>query len=150
MNTLQVVFTKRAWNPISWLIRWAIPRSRFSLSLQSHCMVVDGDYMIEAHMLHGVRRVTHDVALKGLTIVKRVDYEVPDAEAGIAWARNQVGAAYDWSGAFGIALGVDRDWKKPGWWFCYEIAAGAITNAGRDVFADTGHITGSILLAIKP
>lgn len=150
MDRITVIFTRRRWNPVSWLIRWLIPRSRFALGLSSHCLLVDGDYRIEAHMLHGVRRVLADVAMAGLTVVRTVAYSVPDAAAGISWARQQDGAKYDWQGAAGIALDPDRDWQEPGAWFCYELAAGSIKGAGRDAFAERGHITETTLLSIKP
>jgi uncharacterized protein YycO len=111
---------------------------------------VDGDHIIEASMLHGVRRVPTVEALKNVTIVKEIAYAVHDAEAGLAWARSQVGTAYDWPGAFGVALDVERDWQKPDSWFCFELAAAALKAAGRDTFADQGHISGNVLLSIKP
>lgn len=130
------------------MIRWALPRSRFSLALSSHALIKDGEYFIEANMLHGVRRSKD--ALSGLTIVKIVDYLVSDAESGLTWARGQVGKKYDWPGAFGLALNPDRDWQEPDSWFCYELAAATIVNAGRDAFASKGHITEATLFSIKP
>jgi hypothetical protein len=150
MQTITVLFTKRKWNPISWLIRWALPRSRFALAVSSHCLIVDGDYRIEANILYSVRRSKESVAMSGLTIVRQVDYNVPDAEAGLAWARDKAGEKYDFVGAFGLALRPDRDWLEPGSWFCYELAAGALRAAGKDVFAMQGHVTESMLLMIKP
>jgi hypothetical protein len=127
-----------------------MPRSRFAWALSSHCLIEDGQYTIEAHMLHGVRRVLRDVAMKNLVIVGIVDYRVPDREAGMQFIRSQVGGKYDFKGAFGLALAPDRDWLEPGSWFCYELAAAGITNAGRDAFAYTGRITEQVLLSIKP
>lgn len=176
MQTIRVIFTRRTWNPVSWLIRWAVPRSRFAWALSSHCLIVDGDYMIEAHMIYGVRRARASDALNGLTTVQTVDYSVPDAEAGLTWARGQVCGYsyarpgwmpawicptvaavmlalhnnYDWRGAFGTALTPWRDWFDPVSWFCYELGAGALRAAGRDAFAHTGYITESTLLSIKP
>lgn len=150
MNQLTLVFTKRKWNPVSWLIRWAVPRSRFMLALSSHCLIEDGDYMIEANMLHRVRRVLRDEAMKGLTVVQTVVFSVPDADAGLRWAREQVGQKYDFMAIFGLALAPDRNWMKPGAWYCYELAAGAIMQAGRDVFREIGHVTESTLLLLKP
>lgn len=86
-DRITLLFCRRRWNPVSWLIRWAVPRSRFALSLSSHCMIDCGDTIIEANMLHGVREVARDVALKGKTIVKQTAYQVVSREAGLAWAR---------------------------------------------------------------
>lgn len=150
METITIVFTKRTWNPLSWLIRWAMPRSRFYLSRSSHCLIRDGDYMIEATMRHGVRRTPLEVAMKGQTQVASVTYFVPDATAGLLWARQQVGMSYDFSGALGIAIAPDRDWTKEGWWFCYELAAATLSAAGRSPFRSNGHITEHMLLGINP
>jgi uncharacterized protein YycO len=150
MDSLKLVFIKRPLNPVSALIRWALPRSRFAWALSSHVMIIDGDYVIEATMLHGVRRVLLTVAMLGVTVVAERNFSVPNAADGLTWARARVGSAYDFKGAFGLALTPDRDWHDPVSWFCYELAAGAIVNAGRDAFTEKGHITESTLLSIKP
>lgn len=150
MAHITVIFTKRNWNPVSFLIRFCIPRSRFAMALASHCLIEDGDYCIEASMLHGTRRVLKSEALKGAEVVAVVKYEVPDAEAGLEFARNQVGKPYDFKGAFGLALSPYRDWAEPDCWFCFELAAATLEKAGRDAFVNIGHINDSILLALKP
>lgn len=150
MENITVLFTTRNWNPVSYAIRWAIPRSRFHVSHASHCLVVDGDYLIEASMTHGVRRVLREEALKGLTIVDTVAFNVPDAEAGLAFARLQDGKRYDFKGAFGLALTPDREWDDDSDWFCFELAAATLQAAGRDSFRSAAHITGSMLQALKP
>jgi hypothetical protein len=150
-DSITVVFTKREWNPGSYLIRWGLPKTRFHVASVSHCLIKDGDYFIEASMEHGVRRAHKDVALKGLTVVEEIDFYVPDAEAGLAWARTQVGLPYDWWGALGLSLAPDREWMEPDKWFCFELAAAALAKAGRDAFReDAGHITGTMLMALKP
>lgn len=151
MEKMKVIFTKRNWNPGSYLIRWGLPKSRFKVAPMSHCLIVDGDYLIEANMEHGVRRVLAADGLKSLTIVAEVEYNVPDLAAGIEYARSQVGKPYDFKGAFGLALAPDRDWTAEDKWFCFELAAAALAKAGRNDFRDdAGHITGNLLLAIKP
>ncbi len=135
---------------MSWIIRYFTPRSRFHLAISSHCLICDGDYLIDSTMLHGVRRNKVKDALKGQTIVRTVSYSVPNAEAGVAWARTQVGLPYDYKGALGVALSPDRDWTKPDAWFCYELAAATIVAAGRDSFRSYGHISETTLMAIKP
>jgi uncharacterized protein YycO len=150
MDTIRVLFTKQKWNPISYLIRWALPRNRINWSKSSHGMIVDGDYIIEASMLHGVRRVPREVALAGKTIVATVDYSVPDAHNGITWAWTQIGAKYDWLAALGLGVDLNRNWRDPSKWYCYELVAATLAEAGKDVFADTGHITETVLLGIKP
>jgi uncharacterized protein YycO len=132
------------------MIRWALPRTRFAIALASHCMVVDDECVIEANMLHGVRRVPMSEAIAGAIVVKTVDFDVPDAEAGLTWARKQVDKPYDWLGAFGMAIAPDRTWQDESDWFCFELAAAALAKAGRDIFTDHAHITGSMLMAVKP
>lgn len=149
MNTIRVLFTKREWNPVSLFIRWCVPRSRFYFGLSSHCIIVDGEYAIEAHMLYGVRRVKYEDSIKGLTIIKDIRYNVDNAIDGLSWARTQVGRKYDWRGALGLAIELDRDWQNPDMWFCYELAATTLAKAGRDDFNSIGHITESVLLSIK-
>lgn len=151
MEQITVVFTKRDWNAGSYAIRWGLPKSRFKVAPASHCLIKDGDYYIEAAMLHGVRRSHTSIALKGLTVVDEVTYDVMDAEAGLAWARSQIGKPYDYHGAFGLALAPDRDWTEPDKWFCFELAAATLAKAGRNPFReDAGHISGNLLLALKP
>ncbi|MGZ9027387.1 MAG: hypothetical protein ACXW2U_08955 [Telluria sp.] len=150
MSRLTVVFTRRRWNPVSWLIRWAMPRSRFSFALSSHAILVDGDDCYEATMLHGVRKVARAVALKNQIIVKETHYSVPDAAAGIQWAAGQVGTPYDFRGAFGLAFAPGRDWAQEDCWFCYEFVAAVLRSAGRPVFANLSHVGETALMAINP
>lgn len=150
MDIITIIFTKRRFNPGSFLIRWALPRSRFYMARASHCMVVDGDYIVEASTLHGVRRVLLSEAMRGCTEVGRITYQVPNAEAGLEWARQQVDKGYDWKGALGLALSPDRDWQEDDRWECFELAAATIHKAGRIIFQDTGHISGNMLMAIHP
>jgi hypothetical protein len=152
LNTITVVFTRRRWNPVSWLIRWVMPRSRFALALSSHAIVVGPDRCYEATMLHGVRSVDHAAALRGQTTVRTIHYQVPDAAAGIAWVEAQCDGKkrYDWRGAFGLGLAPGRDWAEDDRWFCYELAAAVLRAAGRPVFANLSHVGEIALMAINP
>ena len=150
MSAITVLFTKRPLNPLSWLIRWAVPRSRFSLALSSHAMVIVGNDCYEAGMLTGVRVQPIQKALRGQEEVKRIVYQVPDAAAGVAWLDQQVGKPYDWRGALALAIKPGRDWAEDDCWFCYELAAGALKAAGRPVFANLSHIGETALMAINP
>lgn len=149
MRTITVIYTKRAWNPVSYVIRWCLPRTRFAVAESSHCLIEDGDYLIEASMSYGVCRRIKEEAMAGLTVVTTVSYVVPDAEAGLEWARKQVGSGYDLKGAIGL-LEPDREWAELGSWFCYELAAATLEQAGRVTFRSIGHITGSMLLTLHP
>ena len=151
MSSLHVIYTKRNWNPVSWAIRYAMPRSRFALSLSSHAIIAaPGGLCYEATMMHGVRAVDRVTALAGATIVHEAHYAVPDVDAALQWLHGQVGKKYDWRGAFGLSLAPGRDWAEPDRWFCYELAAGAMRAGGRDVFANLSHVGETALLAINP
>ncbi|HEX9173860.1 MAG TPA: hypothetical protein VF861_14500 [Telluria sp.] len=175
-DRITVLFTCRARNPISWLIRWTVPRSRFALALSSHCLVDAGDVLYEATMLYGVREVDRATALRGATVVKQTRYQVPDAAAGLAWARSQLcryepklpawfpawvrpGCSallklcnnnYDWGGAAGLGLAPGREWADESAWYCYEFVAGVLRAAGRPVFAQLSHVGETALMAIDP
>jgi hypothetical protein len=174
MDTVAIIFTRRQRNPVSWLIRWAMPRTRFAFALSSHAIIYAAGRCFEANMLRGVRETDWDTALAGQTIVRQCLYEVPDREAGLRWLRAQlcayeptpprwlparlraayaavqrlVHSNYDWSGAFGLSLAPDRDWADEARWFCYELAAGFLRACGRPLFADLPHVGETALLAI--
>jgi hypothetical protein len=150
LNTITIIFTRRRWNPVSWLIRWVMPRSRFALALSSHAIVVGPERCYEATMLHGVRPVEFFEALKGQLTVRAIHYKVPDPDAGIAWVEAQCGKRYDWRGAFGLGLAPGRNWAEDDRWFCYELAAGALLAAGRPVFTNLSHVGEIALMAINP
>jgi len=56
--------------------------------------------------------------------------DVPDAvvDAAVTWARNQVGARYDYIGVLG--LGLHRNWRDESHWWCSELVAAAFEHAG--------------------
>lgn len=148
-QTIRVLYTRRRWNPVSLLIRWAVPRSRLALALCSHCVIVDGEYGIEASMWYGVRRAPLADVLHGSEVVESVEYVVQDAEAGLAWARGEAarGARYDFGGALGLVT-ASRRWQDPAAWYCFELAAMAIEKAGKRLFRNAAYISGSMLLAV--
>ncbi len=154
MQTLRVVFTTRAWNPVSFAIRCANPVSFTTIAPASHAMVLDGDtgYVLEASMHGGVRRVPYGKATEGCVIVAVVDYNVPDAEAGLQWFRDTAlrGAKYDWPGAFGLGIAPGRSWQDESDWFCFEAVAMCILKAGRETFADHAHVTAYMLMSLEP
>lgn len=154
MDTIQAYFTKRPYNPGSLLIRAANPVSLLRIAPVSHVVVIDSEsgYAMEASMLHGVRRAAIDEVLTGLTIVQRVSFQVPDAEAGLAWMRATAErkAKYDFKGAFGLGLAPDRDWQEDDDWFCFEYVANGLAKAGRDTFANHARVTGYMLMSLVP
>jgi len=149
MSKATIIFTVRPWNPVSWLIRWALPVSRFKWARASHSMILDGDYVIHATMLHGVVRQPLAEVERVQKVIARRQYDVPDLEAGLAWARSQVGKHYDFKGAFGVSLTPDRQWLEDDKWFCHELSAAFLHVCGRQVFDCFGHVTDTSLLLIK-
>ena len=147
---ITIVFVRRPWwHPASTLIRWALPVSRFKWARASHSMVVDGDHVIHATFFRGVVRDPIDDAMRCQVLVDVRSYTVPNAKAGLAWARSQVGKDYDHSGAFGLSIAPDRNWQEDDAWFCHELCAGAIHHAGRRLFRQTGHVSDTALLLVN-
>lgn len=173
-GTIRILFTRRAWNPISWLIRWGMPRSRFAFALSSHCIIDTGDKCYEATMIYGVRETDLVTVLKGQTIVRSRAYTVPDLPTGLAWIKSQLcpyepnppawlpqwaqvvyataqrirHSNYDWGGASGLSLAPDRDWAEEDRWWCYELAGGFLRACGRRVFSSLSHVGETALLAL--
>jgi hypothetical protein len=153
MATIRATFTKSYLSPASWLIRWALPRSRFALALSSHVYIHDiddEDVFYDAILFKGVRKIDKKEMLKGSTIVKVVEYTVPDAKAGMVWVKNQVNKKYDLKGAIGLSLTPDRQWLEDDSWHCYELLAGVLKYSGRNVFVNVSHVTETSLLSIHP
>lgn len=158
MDRLPILMTRRpVWNVPSTAIRAALPQSAFHLARSSHSLIVDGEWAIEARMAwiegsrirNGVRRVPLAAALAGAVIVARLDYAVPDAQAGLAWAREMAArrVPYDFKGAMGLAIAPDRDWQEEDMFFCHELAGTAIHKAGLNLFAAIPHLTERELMA---
>jgi uncharacterized protein YycO len=109
-------------------------------------MVLDGDYVIHATMLRGVVRDPIEFAMRRQVVVQRKDFDVPDAKAGLAMARRQVGKPYDFKGAFGLSIKPTRQWGSDDKWFCHELCAAYLHACGRRLFDRFGHVTDSALL----
>jgi len=154
MDRVTVVFTKSNFSFISWLIRWALPRSRFALALSSHCLVklgneVDGYRTFDMGFGMELKEVDWQDAMKDRVAVATRIYLVPDLAAGIAFAKMQLGKKYDTKGAFGLAIAPSRDWSNEEDWFCYEFAAAFLKASGLDIFHSLAHITETALLSLR-
>ena len=175
-EVVTLLFTRRRRNAVSWLIRWAMPRSRFALALSSHAIIAIGDTCYEANMLHGVRSGRREYILEGQLVVRERAYRVPDLAAGVQWVEQQLcryrpampkwipaafhgpvgtimvalNSNYDWRGALGLSLAPDRDWAEEDVFFCYELAAAFLRACGREEFSELSHVGETALLAINP
>lgn len=154
MTLIRGIYTKRPLNPGSLLIRMVNPVSLFKMSPASHVIVVDGasGYGMEASASHGVRRAPLADMLKGLTVVQAIDYQVPNAESGLSWMRQQTakGAKYDFKGALGLGLGTDRNWQDDDSWFCFEYFCKGLVEAGRPTFVNASRVGGYMLMSLDP
>ena len=150
MNEITVIFTKSLWNPLSWLIRWILPRNRFALALSSHCYILgDNDEVYESVFPQGVRKQNKIVALKHDTVVKTITYKVEYRHSAFMFLESQLGKKYDLRAALGLGLPIDRDWNDEKSWYCYELAAATLKAGGMDIFNELSHITETALFAIK-
>lgn len=98
----------------------------------SHCAIVDGNTIIEASALKGVRERALGAFLADASEHEFVDVPATDPRAIIAAARSQIGKPYDWWGVFGI--GFRRRWQDTDRWFCSELIAWAFERAGEPLF----------------
>jgi hypothetical protein len=149
MDQVTVVFTKNVFSPISWFIRWCLPRSRFAFAISSHCLIKVGEETYDMGFGKPVYKVSWDKAMKGRSVVATRSFIVPNLQAGIDWAEEQIGKKYDIKGAVGITIYPDRDWSEEDAWFCYEFAAGFLKACGLDIFHYISHVTETVLLSLK-
>lgn len=133
MSAVRVIFSRR--RGIGSLIL-----RTFLWSSWSHCAIIDGNEVIEAAMLHGVRVRSLDEFISDASQWEVVRIPCADPAAVIEAARGQVGKPYDWLGALGIA--ARRRWQLAGSWFCSELVAWAFATAGTPLFrTDAWRIT---------
>lgn len=98
----------------------------------SHVALVDGDTVIEAAALHGVRRVPVISAMDRAKDIARVDLPCRDSKAVIQAASSQIGKPYDMTALFGLLM--HRDWQEDDAWFCSELVAWAFAQGGTPLF----------------
>jgi uncharacterized protein YycO len=130
MEKLQLVFS-RSHHIGSALIRLG------TWSSWGHCGIIHDFWgearVIDAKARHGVQERLLSDYLSETSEYAFKDVEVPNAAAGIAWAKAQIGKKYDWSGIFSF-IGREN-WNEDDKWFCSELAEGAILAAGRQRFS---------------
>lgn len=91
----------------------------------------------EALMFEGVVETAQSVWFDRYSATELVAVPCPDPEAGLRFAREQVGKGYDYLGALGVPW--RRNWQDPALWYCAEKEAAALAAAGRQVFRDPEH-----------
>ena len=117
------------------LIRHRDPYGRWS-----HCGLSTGEgTVVEARILQGVTETTMEEFVQRYS-ARRVEeqrIECPDAAAGVAWARRQIGKPYDWRSVVG--LGLRASWHEEDSWQCAELVEAALLHAGRARFRSAPH-----------
>lgn len=103
-----------------------------TLSKWNHVdMVFDNNILIGAVGFHagetwrgGVQQTTLSARLSQSNIAeyKIYDLHIWDEGAAFAFAQQQLGKPYDWSGVFGF-LAPNRNWQQDDSWFCSELVA---------------------------
>ena len=117
MQSLPVVFS-RSNKPFCWLIRLG------TLSSWSHCGIIDGDYVIDATLASGVRRIPFSEWKTHYTKYEIVKFPVKNTKESIAFARNQIGKKYDPLGI--ISLVIHRNIEDRNKYFCSELVAATV------------------------
>jgi hypothetical protein len=85
----------------------------------SHCAgLIDSEHVIECRAFRGVVVTPVAELIARSSEFVEVQFDVPDAPAGRAWARDTVGAGYDWTGALGVPW--RRRWQHEDKHFCSE------------------------------
>lgn len=119
---LQVVFSRRDYNPGSAIIRAG------TWSDWSHVeAVIDNQRLLGAAWPAGVAYVdmAHRLSLASHAAIMTFPC---NRDAAFAFMTGQIGTHYDLAGAIG--LGLHRDWQKPDAWFCSELVAAALRAGG--------------------
>lgn len=111
----------------SWLIRAMAGFSRWS-----HGAILDGGHVIEALAFRGVVRTPYRVFRDRVASHEVVEVECPNPQAAIAFARAQVGKAYDWRALLGYVL--HRPMESVGRMHCIELIESALIAGGRRRF----------------
>lgn len=125
MPTVRLLFSTTG-NPFSWAIR------AFTWSRWSHVSIVDGDEVIEAVAIHGVRRAALLQRLDDAVDHAFADLQCVDPEIVIAAAESQIGKPYDYTAVAG--MGLHRDWQEMDSWFCSELIAWAFEEGKSGLF----------------
>lgn len=122
MNTIKLLFCTTN-GPISWAIKVV------TWSTWSHVAFIDGDDVIEAVSIHGVRRYPLAKRLTEVSKYAIVELSCDNPEAVLAAAALQIGKPYDYTGVLGI--GFHRDWTATNSWWCSELVAWAIATGDK-------------------
>ncbi len=139
-NKIQIMFSTR-YDPISLLIRF------FTWSYWSHVDFVDGDYVIGATGLDGVRKDTleHQKA----KVHKWAIYEFDGDNIEMRKVMNSIiGKPYDYSAIVGFLFRTN--WEHTDRWFCSEAIVWAARKIGVNLISDKKHRVTPRDLSVSP
>ena len=96
---------------------------------------------------HGVNETSIAKFMSRASSTRIIGVSVRSAKAVLAAARSQIGKPYDYTAIVGIVL-QDRNWAEDDMWFCFELAAWALSKGGSPYFKphEVRFITGRTLL----
>lgn len=148
---VKVYLTKRRYDPISWIIRWAVPCSWIRWCPCSHAITVIDGIAYHATMLHGVVAQPIAEALKNKIVVEIKEFKTKriGKEKALIFAKSQIGKRYDFAGAFGLFFAPDRDWQKDDRWDCAELTAAILSVARKNIFKTFGQVTLPMIIQIN-
>lgn len=151
MDTITILFTKNKFSIISWLVRFYNFKNNSKISKSSHCLIFDSTTNIayDSDFSTGVKKGELSELLIGSTIVKSINYTVPNSKAGLQFLEKQVGKKYDLIGSLNIKKQKSRDWTEDDSWYCYELAAFTLRASGLNVFNNLSHINENHLLSLQ-
>lgn len=123
MIGLNLIFS-RSHAPVSLAIQ-ALTFSRWS-----HVGILNGSSVIEATSPK-VREVSLDKFMADKSALEVAKIYCGEPATAIRAAQSQIGRPYDWSALWGILSG--RDWQAPDKWFCSELVAWSLAQAGSPI-----------------
>lgn len=137
MGTLTTVFSRRV-GIGSFLIRllsWGGQWSHMGIYDRSTGTVIEAS-------TKGVREIPLGEFIRNASKVDFVDYDCPDPDSALKFARDQLGESYDYMGLVGFVVREPLYDKKNKKWFCNRLFEESIKVGGRDRFREnTGRIT---------
>lgn len=127
----------------SWLIRF------FTWSRFSHVVFVEDEVnIIDSTFMHGgvQRRLLADI-YRDYSTIQVIDIPLPDEQAALDFAREQLGKPYDKTAILGFIF--RRNWADDDSWFCNEYMEAIAKAGGRVRFrAELSRITPEMSWAV--
>lgn len=141
MEWVKVIFRKNK-SDTSKLIRF------FTMGKWSHCGILVDDVVYEA-VFEGVQKSSISDFEYNATEMVVKEYPVTSIKRVIDFLELQIGAEYDYHGAYGMHI-QDYDFQHDDKWFCSELVAAALTIGGLNPFSVPPHrVTPQMIYALN-